>query len=470
MSSDPILIIQMQRIGDCILSFPLLFDLHRLYPDAPLWVVAKEEFFLPLMPLAPPLTYFSPSHLPALAEHKFRMAINLSTQGEAQHIMGQIRAGSKLGLSLEGKVLHIHGFWQLYRHSLTQNNRHNTFHWADLHRLDLFPDGGHTRFVHAVSPKKDKKIGLVLGASEDTKRPDLSFLTILSRALLRAGYLPFFFGGPGEAELGRNLAVRIGLPKANFAGKLSLSQVAAFFADLDLVITPDTGPMHLADWVGTPVLNLSMGSVRAQETGPYSPRQWILLPHMSCAGCWQCTYRENRCRKKFQPRQVISVLPDILEGARNPSSPHYLRLARTTRNDNLYAVSVVDGTTNAEAELDALFRTLFLAMGQKREELWGDGKKDGGTEDLGKRIDILNEHHPRLASHLARHLVRLLQSMRQGARKNVLPEQGSFTSVPPSLRLLAGFCEMYVQNKNGGKEAWEDVCQWISRLLSLLER
>ena len=36
--------------------------------------------------------------------------------------------------------------------------------------------------------------------------------------------------------------------------------------------------MHLADWLGVPVLNLSMGPVRAHETGPYSPGQLVLMP------------------------------------------------------------------------------------------------------------------------------------------------------------------------------------------------
>ena len=53
----PILVIQMQRMGDLILSFPLFLWLMRRYPGHPLWVAADPHFFRPLRPVGPAVRY-----------------------------------------------------------------------------------------------------------------------------------------------------------------------------------------------------------------------------------------------------------------------------------------------------------------------------------------------------------------------------------------------------------------------------
>ena len=56
----PILVIQMQRMGDLILSFPLFLWLMRRYPGHPLWVAADPHFFRPLRPVGPAVRYLEP--------------------------------------------------------------------------------------------------------------------------------------------------------------------------------------------------------------------------------------------------------------------------------------------------------------------------------------------------------------------------------------------------------------------------
>lgn len=51
MSADPVLVLQLQRMGDLILTFPLLSRLKQRWPGHPVWVVAEPQFFRELMPL-----------------------------------------------------------------------------------------------------------------------------------------------------------------------------------------------------------------------------------------------------------------------------------------------------------------------------------------------------------------------------------------------------------------------------------
>ena len=139
MNADPILIFQLHRMGDLLLTFPLLLRLQRLWPERPLWVVAEPQFFMPLTAIAPEVVFFPPSHCATLARARYKAAFNLCSAPAAAQCMATLRAERKLGPVAGRKGLHVRGFWQLYRTALTQNNHNNAFHWADLHLLDLAP-------------------------------------------------------------------------------------------------------------------------------------------------------------------------------------------------------------------------------------------------------------------------------------------------------------------------------------------
>ena len=260
------------------------------------------------MPLAPEVVFFPPSHCPILARGHYAAAINLSARPEAAACLAGLEAGLKLGPAALPDGLHVHGFWQLYRTALTQNNHHNAFHWSDLYRLDLESAVRPGQAGH-ILPKGagSGRVALVLGASEAAKRPDALFWARLARRLAGAGAMPVFLGGPAESALGQEVARLAQLPHANLCGRLPLRDVAAVLRGLDLCITPDTGPMHLADWLGVPVLNLSMGPVHARETGPTAPGQWVLRAAMSCgdagnAAARNCTVSRPSARPPWRAR------------------------------------------------------------------------------------------------------------------------------------------------------------------------
>ncbi len=58
-------------------------------------------------------------------------------------------------------------------------------------------------------------------------------------------------------------------------GKDTLKQLPALLARADLLVTPDSGPMHIANAMGTPVLGLHAAS-NPHRSGPYSDRRWCV--------------------------------------------------------------------------------------------------------------------------------------------------------------------------------------------------
>ena len=115
MTADPILVLQMHRMGDLILTFPLLMRLRQMWPQNPVWVVAEPAFFEQLMPLAPDAVFFPSSHCGALAQRSYAAAINLSSSPVAAQTMAALDSPLKLGPVADGAGLRVQGFWQLYR-------------------------------------------------------------------------------------------------------------------------------------------------------------------------------------------------------------------------------------------------------------------------------------------------------------------------------------------------------------------
>lgn len=70
---------------------------------------------------------------------KFFLVVNLSHRPESRDLAGRLDTEALVGGHTRGGVTRVAGDWQEYRASLTHNNRHNRFHWAELNALDVVP-------------------------------------------------------------------------------------------------------------------------------------------------------------------------------------------------------------------------------------------------------------------------------------------------------------------------------------------
>lgn len=502
---DPILLIQMQRMGDIILTFPLMVTLKRRWPDHPVWVVAEPLFFRELMPIAPNAVFFPPEMLPNLAWNNFLLVINLSGRASAADFLGgldQDKASWRLGAESTGNTRHVHGFWHLYRAALTLNNRGNPFHWSDLYRLDI-ENVSPARMGQIVPVRKQSRsIALVLGASEAAKHPDAVFWARLATRLRSAGWQPFFIGGKGEAALGRETARLARMPQADFCGRLSLGELANVLRGVALCITPDTGPMHLANWLATPILNLSLGPVNAQETGPVSPGHWILRAAMSCTGCWRCSRSKTSCHQHFSPAGVAEVALALLDGQAGPVCPHGLQLLRTARDSlGLYQLVRHDhqqeqgsGHCLAREGLSRFWQAAFLLFASQYRQGMADGREkgassgqelaghqanstpahDSGSASSGylamtrERLRDLQTSLPALPAAMEKGLARIgLDCARAMRRGQALPDS-FWQARPPLLRLFAGHCHLDLENSSYSDLAWQRILARIDCLRGLV--
>lgn len=162
-------------------------------------------------------------------------------------------------------------------------------------------------------------IAVQAGASDVMKawRPE-HFGTTLARLSVQWSGGFVLIGMPSEQETlarvvqvyreagGRN-AVK------NAAGQTTLEQLVALLAGCRLLLTNDTGPMHLAVAVGTPVIDLSVGHVDFRETGPYGPGHWVLQPELECAPCgFEQVCAHHTCKDRIPADSVAALMLHVL--------------------------------------------------------------------------------------------------------------------------------------------------------------
>jgi heptosyltransferase-2 len=144
----------------------------------------------------------------------------------------------------------------------------------------------------------------------------------LARRLVTSGTADVVLVGTADAApLHDRIATRAGdaggrLVKA--AGVTDLSQLAGLLASASLLVTNDTGPMHLAAAVGTPVLAL-FGSTDPAVCGPRGAGEIrVLYERVACSPCYlkECPVEGHPCLDRFEVGRVEAVARDMLERAR----------------------------------------------------------------------------------------------------------------------------------------------------------
>jgi len=119
------------------------------------------------------------------------------------------------------------------------------------------------------------------------------------------------FGTASDWELGENLAASSGAPVVNLAGKTSLRQLMALLASCRVLLSNDSGPMHLAAALGVPVV-VPFGSTSPELTGPGlpgDPRHHILRGDAPCSPCFRRTCPiDFRCMTSIDGASVVRAI------------------------------------------------------------------------------------------------------------------------------------------------------------------
>ena len=333
-----ILIVAPAWIGDAIISQPLLTLLARRDPTpridvlAPSWVAPVYA----RMPEAGEVIDSPFAHRELAWSRRRGVAKALRARGYAQAIILPNSLKSALVPWLAGIKVRT-GYTGEQRHGLVNDRRR--LDAARLPRLvDRFaalalPDGEALPTLLpdpalSIDPTQQAaalaRLGLVIdrpvtalcpGAEfGPAKRWPTAYYAEIADRALGAGRQVWIFGSPKDAEFGS--AIADAAPGAvDLCGKTNLSEAIDLLALADVVLTNDSGLMHVATAVGCRVVAL-FGSSTPAYTPPLSRRAKTISLELECSPCFQrtCPLGHMNCLNQLKPQQVqdtIAALPPV---------------------------------------------------------------------------------------------------------------------------------------------------------------
>lgn len=124
-------------------------------------------------------------------------------------------------------------------------------------------------------------------------------------------------GGPNDVKEGELLVKNLPFVES-FCGKLSILETAALMSLCNVVISGDTGPLHIGTAVGTNCIGL-YGGAPVSRTGPYGKKHLVAESNLACVPCAKRTCRFNEteedktpCMESIQPEQVLKLVEKLL--------------------------------------------------------------------------------------------------------------------------------------------------------------
>ena len=149
-----------------------------------------------------------------------------------------------------------------------------------------------------------KIIGLSPGAAYGPAKqwPPERFAAVADRLQEEFGALVVLLGAGRDQEAARVIADAMQSPPVNLTGRTDLRTAFAVISQLNLLITNDSGLMHAAAALWTPLVAL-FGSTDPFATGPFTPLASILQHSVPCSPCLQRQCPENH----YQCLDLISV-------------------------------------------------------------------------------------------------------------------------------------------------------------------
>lgn len=123
----------------------------------------------------------------------------------------------------------------------------------------------------------------------------------------------WFFGAPGESAMGEALSAKVTASHRNRVGKTRLSELIAELQGCRLLVTNDTGTMHLAAALGVPTVSL-FGSTEPSLTGPLGDQHRVLRHHVPCSPCFkrECPFGHYDCMTGLTVERVAGEVSAML--------------------------------------------------------------------------------------------------------------------------------------------------------------
>ncbi len=135
-----------------------------------------------------------------------------------------------------------------------------------------------------------------------------AFARLADRLIHRCGARVVFTGSAQDRPVIADILSRMAFPAVSLAGETSLKTLAALYRRCRLLVSTDTGPMHLACAVDTPVVAL-FGPTAPWRTGPYGTQHRVIRTGIACSPCFKrtCPLGTGDCMRQIPVSRVFEA-------------------------------------------------------------------------------------------------------------------------------------------------------------------
>ncbi len=418
-----ILLVAVTRLGDMLQATPTIAGLKKENPGCRITVVIEKSFasickYLPGIDEVYELdlaylvrcmaregdglveAYKYVDKVAAdLKAQEFDYCLNMSSSGYTALLITLLNLKESRGwVSDEQGRRHISTPWaRLFAAIIFHGNReYNSINIVDFFRCSAGVTSHPNKLLYEVADSardfcdsfiKEKfttnegpLICIQAGASQTKRQWSPFYFARLAQILIEEQNARIVFtGSKSERDIIETITSIFNHPNiVNAAGETDLAELGALLERSDILITGDTGPMHLSVAVGTPVISLFLASAVGFETGPYGPGHILLQPQITCHPCnpnYSCGRPD--CHQQITPELVAYVSKirlqhkgDDLSGVVIPKeiapSNEVAVYATTFDEDNFLDLINLNG----ESEKKGFSRGFFDVARQSYRSLW----------------------------------------------------------------------------------------------------
>jgi ADP-heptose:LPS heptosyltransferase len=489
-----VLIINVTRMGDLIQTGPLLSRLREEWPDVAIDLVVDRSFAptaallsglrqviscdftrllddcrtqsKSLVTLMQEMTAWAAP----LREARYDRIVNLTFNRQTGLLASYIGAPDLRGIIAgpDGSPI-VQNPWLSYFTDLHRHRRFNRFNLVDLYAMGGSGPGAFSPlsvtvpadsrvwaegFLRSPDRTVHQWIAVQAGASDVMKawRPEY-----FGRTMARLSHRPdvgfVMIGTAAEAEsieLAKS-SYRAGggaAPILDASGLTTLNQLVGLLLRCQLLLTNDTGPMHLAVGVGTPVIDLSVGHVDHHETGPYGPGHWVIQPDLACSPCgFDQICAHHACKDRLIPEEVAMLCLHAIGLAPFPSWSAGVRVYQSGADaDGLGSFILRAGHVDAGAAWYAAFWRRFWyedftgkpsLLAPNSEPAPDHGHALAWTKEAVQPLRQLEQHARHIAELTRRRplpisILQREQALLRREREELLPRMMAYSATGPA--------------------------------------
>jgi heptosyltransferase I len=338
-------ILRLSAIGDACHVVPVLRTLQQAWPATPLtWIIGQSE--ARLMNLIDGVEFITVDKRSVLASRRalraqlrgrrfgvlLHMQLALRASLLAQCVAADLKLGFDRARARELQWLFTdagipartreHVLDSFFGFPLALGIQERLLRWdlplpasASAYASQLIPDGEPTLIISPCSRHPFRNW-----------RPE-RYAALAGHAARRHGMRVILAGGPGESEsrMGAQIEAAAVVPLINQIGKDTLPQLLALLARATVLVSPDSGPAHMATMVGTPVVGL-YAATNPARSGPYLSGRWCVDAYPRAArafrGCapadlpWTHKIEEPGVMDLISVAEVTAKLDELLTAGR----------------------------------------------------------------------------------------------------------------------------------------------------------